>query len=154
MEKHTQWSIKPESPRHSYTGIDTGEGDGYSSIELYGPARHKRARRIVACVNACEGMPTETLETAAIGPNVAEWFRDWSALPAEAHELGVKEWIEAQKAQRAALVEVVDELLRYFQSGNDTPVERATIQTNSELIKKARALRAGERTTFKKLNEK
>lgn len=98
----------------------------------------QRARRVRVCVNACVGVPSSVLETAESGgPNAAEWFRDWSALPAEAHELGVKEWIEAQKAQRAALVALLQEVI-------DTPPEGWSLGDAMDLIARCRkALRAG-----------
>lgn len=37
------------------------------------------ARRIVACVNACAGVPTETLEAGPTG-HVKGWFEAWSTL--------------------------------------------------------------------------
>lgn len=39
------------------------------------------ARRLAACWNACDGMPTDILETAGAGaPNAREWFDAWNEL--------------------------------------------------------------------------
>lgn len=69
--------------------VGNANGRGLIRIEQYGTGEHitslargaigeANAGRIVACVNACEGMNTETLEVAANGgPNVKEWFQAW-----------------------------------------------------------------------------
>lgn len=63
--------------------VEPVEDCGYSShcIALTQPGKFDakaNARRIVACVNACAGMRTETLEVAAAGgPRVREWFDAW-----------------------------------------------------------------------------
>ena len=62
--------MSTHTPRNWQRDKDTGNifyiqhGESYSvgfSIELYW------SRRIVACVNACEGIPTEALEGGVIG---------------------------------------------------------------------------------------
>lgn len=42
-----------------------GERLDQTGVDVIGPDAHEVARRIVACVNACEGIPTETLEKVA-----------------------------------------------------------------------------------------
>jgi hypothetical protein len=68
---HTEWKVRPDDPRFSYVGIDTGEGEQYNTIELYGPRRHLHARRLVAAWNACGGIPTENLELAKYAATIA-----------------------------------------------------------------------------------
>lgn len=57
--QHTTWSTY-ESQDIAHVGIHTGE-DGIS-IHVYGPQRHKRARRIVACINRLAPFTTEEIE--------------------------------------------------------------------------------------------
>jgi len=79
-------------------------GDDYTG---YGDAARKKAdaRRIVACVNACAGIPTETLESSPIE------LERWKAVYTDNVKLF---------AQREELIEVLKEVV----NGNDLAHER------------------------------
>jgi hypothetical protein len=62
--KHTAgpWKVSPLVP----SAIDTVEPSfGRHVATCYGSSPDANARRIVACVNACEGFPTDALESLA-----------------------------------------------------------------------------------------
>jgi hypothetical protein len=80
------------------------------------PEAHANARRIVACVNACEGLPTELIEKhgvtrSGIAKGVAELTKQRDELVAF-----IQEWLERQgddvsymtEKARAALAAVKD----------------------------------------------
>lgn len=78
------------------------------------------ARRLVACWNACEGIDTETLEKE---PEMKKW---------------VASYLERAR-QRNELLEALNGLLAYFESGNSVPVSQATIKATSAEVLAARA---------------
>lgn len=84
MSKHTPEPWTFERPN----AIRSASGACIASLDL---GTWEDARRIVACVNACARMNTETLELAASGaPDVKEWFQGWGeqyALEAQRDEL-------------------------------------------------------------------
>ena len=78
MTKHTPepWSVDPNDQREispaddmrfgiaSACNVDPSETPGKW---FFGPRSQANARRIVACVNACAGLPTEVLERYKLG---------------------------------------------------------------------------------------
>lgn len=66
MSKHT-----PEPWVRSSDDFIAAESDqlnnGEYVLSCFGPDQAANARRIVACVNACAGLPTEHLESAPLG---------------------------------------------------------------------------------------
>ena len=79
-------------------GSDQFNG-GYFTAEVMGPDKDANARRIVACVNACAGIPTEELER---GPtNIVELMdKAWNEI---AH-------LTKQRDKLVELLEDADEL--------------------------------------------
>ena len=64
---HGKWSLVPFGCQGPRIGIQDANGkwvgeEGYSEIELIPRFSAEHARRIVACVNACDGLDTDKLE--------------------------------------------------------------------------------------------
>lgn len=73
--KHTPWQVDVEQPDPNIT-YDSGavrilDSDGSTVVELDG-WQEDVARRIVAAVNAVEGIPTEALESGIVQHMIAE----------------------------------------------------------------------------------
>lgn len=73
-----------------YTGIGAISSDqfndGYFTAEVMGPDKEANARRIVACVNALEGVPPEWLEAFRTG-NVKNVLQDLATVTKQRDEL-------------------------------------------------------------------
>lgn len=99
--QHTQEPWRIESNPDTYTdGVhicgdanDTTNGAGICGLwidtELSNEEQEANARRIVACVNACAGIPTEVLENigAGMGPNWLQTKQERDALKIENDEM-------------------------------------------------------------------
>lgn len=64
QDQHTQepWYASKEDGNWRVMAAD--ENGGYTLADVYCDDPEANSRRIVACVNACAGIPTEQLETA------------------------------------------------------------------------------------------
>lgn len=87
---HTKepWYTSDEGGNFRVMAAD--ENGGYTLADMCSDDQEANARRIVACVNACEGIDTESLERGV---------SDWSVFMREL------------KAQRDELLEVAQEIL-------------------------------------------
>lgn len=71
-QKHTPgpWAVETgafDDAHHCYTPVVTAEARDIATLETAHGDALANARRIVACVNACEGISTETLEAVSEG---------------------------------------------------------------------------------------
>ena len=64
------WQIRGRFTSHA--GFEVVEVETEKGKHVGQMSEWDDARRIVACVNACEGIPTATLEMA---DGISEWFR-------------------------------------------------------------------------------
>lgn len=94
--------------------------------------RMEMAKRIAACVNACEDVPTEVLETSTSAFGALSWHqgqrklaestRDQMQHAAESYQLDAKEQerrAETLKAQRDELLAALEEVLRISDRKHD-----------------------------------
>ena len=65
MSKHTQEPWKVQHPHAGQRGWEIADSSGLNQISQ--DVTEANARRIVACVNACAGLPTEQLESSPLG---------------------------------------------------------------------------------------
>ena len=74
MSAHTKtpWAVSEYKDGRRSIIID---GDGFGIAQVDYSNRDANTRRIVACVNACEGIDTESLEADGYGENWAEIAR-------------------------------------------------------------------------------
>lgn len=134
--------------RHTrgHSVIDRAEERGNPGIlgALWIDHDGKFARRLVACWNACEGLDTETLETAAIGPNAKEWFEAWGQYHQLLNKLDqitsdtdglivtLQESLAKTAAQRDELVAALDDLPGWFDdhvcAGAETKTKLARVR--------------------------
>lgn len=107
------------------------------------------ARRIVACVNACEGLPTETLEAAGLGKGVLDHLKaERDALReqiaflehfADAPDMKTgKNTRDILRSQNAELVEALNELLYGTDCYLDTE-SRSVFHFTTEQLAQARS---------------
>lgn len=75
-------AVFPNSPR----GFD--EFTAFGGHVVASGVTAANARRIVACVNACAGVPTETLELAASWGDIVKGVMGGARIPAEAARIG------------------------------------------------------------------
>ena len=80
MHTKTPWLLQFKAPWANTPIIVDSEGEPICSTMSSG--EHKEdcpdAKRIVACVNACEGIPTEELEKGIVG-QTNKLLEEWSA---------------------------------------------------------------------------
>lgn len=64
MTQHTQgqWELDYPDELHIFSETGAGIADAFDSDEIQHNERAANMRRIVACVNACKGIPSEVLE--------------------------------------------------------------------------------------------
>lgn len=73
---------------HDKLGISHWAGDSRAHRDLGEAGQAANARRLVACWNACEGVPTETLELAASWGDIVKGVMGGARISAEAAAVG------------------------------------------------------------------
>lgn len=114
MNKHTEepWLVSMESGGVRVMAEDC---DGrYTLADMYSDRQYDNARRIVACVNACQGIPTKRLEAGA-----ADVLADSLELKEQRDELLAK--LESLVGDVKALIEDSGGVYGLHKNGDPAP---------------------------------